>query len=171
MDQKWTLPHQHHVRKQAQTHHKNTQRTAYQLPLHTKRMSNEYHSPLFTFLFPPLHLYPEKRAKLFEVSPCETGCPLRESTVPDSLLKILKSLKPFSPRSPPPPPPRKISEVYVHFRPGEHLQNAHGIVTKSQAVVQGVKMNSMPILKFNYKIELLSLVFYSHYCKIQFKNN
>ena len=33
MDQKWekwTLPHQHHVRKQAQTHHKNTQRTAYQ---------------------------------------------------------------------------------------------------------------------------------------------
>ena len=51
------------------------------------------------FLFPPLHLYPEKRAKLFEVSPCETGCPLRESTVPDSLLKILKSLKPFSPRS------------------------------------------------------------------------
>ena len=30
MDQKWILPHQHHVRKQAQTHHEHTQRTAYQ---------------------------------------------------------------------------------------------------------------------------------------------
>ena len=30
MDQKWKLPHQHHVRKQAQTHHEHTQRTAYQ---------------------------------------------------------------------------------------------------------------------------------------------
>ena len=30
MDQKWTLPHKHHAWRQAQTHYKNTQRTAYQ---------------------------------------------------------------------------------------------------------------------------------------------
>ena len=48
------------------------------LPLHTKRMSI-IHLYLI-FYFPPLHLYPQKRAKLSELSPCETGCPLRGQT-------------------------------------------------------------------------------------------
>ena len=35
---------------------------------------------LLYFPPPPLHLYPQKRAKLSELSPCETGCPLRGQT-------------------------------------------------------------------------------------------
>ena len=45
------------------------------LPLHTKSMSI-IHLYLH-FYSPPLHFYPQKRAKLFELSACETGCPLR----------------------------------------------------------------------------------------------
>ena len=63
------------------------------LPLHTKRMS-VIHLYLLLY-FSPLHLYPQKRAKLSELSPCETGRPLRGQTVSASVWKKAPSVKAY----------------------------------------------------------------------------